>query len=119
MLANPETVRMLDKWQKKLHLTQWDIKLTEMDFNAAGYVAFSAASLGAKMIINKQDKWTNGEPHDKEKSIVHELLHLQFSLFEPEEDTPEFCVWHQTIELMANLLVDFERRTDERNTKTD
>jgi hypothetical protein len=107
-------VERLHYYQELLHLTQWNISMgeaekVEVNHPAAGAIFFGAASLDATMIISSRDVWDNGMKHDKEKSIVHELLHLQFSLFEPEEATAEWVLWHQTIELLARVIVDADR----------
>lgn len=47
---------------------------------------------------------------DMEISLVHELLHLHFALFEPKtDDSLEFLIMESTIEQLANILVEMKR----------
>lgn len=121
-MTDSEIRQTVGYYQRLLHLTQWKIAIGICDrqdyeeIKSAGSIAFSPASLDATMVISTKEKWDNGMVNNQEESIVHELLHLQFSLFEPEEGTPEYMIWHQTIELMARVIVGLAGRTADQAT---
>ena len=110
---------LLKKWQHILKLDAWRIKaricrISEMnDANAQGENTWVlAVSQSDIHILDASDFPADSLfEQDMEKTLVHELLHLHFAPFEPEDtDGLEFCAMEQTVELLANLLVQMERR---------
>ena len=110
---------LLKKWQHILKLDAWRIKaricrISEMnDANAQGENTWVLAVRQSDIhILDASDFPADSLfEQDMEKTLVHELLHLHFAPFEPEDtDGLEFCAMEQTIELLADLLVQMERR---------
>lgn len=84
MIATTEEQRLLEKWQKKLCLQEWRIKLVthlrpeEMSVsNATGCTDWSESIKTARIeIINPACYGDRIVPFNFEKTLVHELLHL-------------------------------------------
>ena len=93
MIATTEEQRLLEKWQKKLCLQEWRIKLVthlrpeEMSVsNATGCTDWSESIKTARIeIINPACYGDRIVPFNFEKTLVHELLHLKFSFWCQDE----------------------------------
>lgn len=100
---------LLKKWQKRLGLQDWTIKLCveckpeEMAVQeATGCTEWSEAIKTAKIEI--LDPLYYGDriiPFDFEKTLVHELLHLKMSFWCQDTDDVEDRVMHQIIDDLA------------------
>ena len=93
MIATTEEQRLLEKWQKKLCLQEWRIKIVthlrpeEMSVNnATGCTDWSESIKTARIeIINPACYGDRIVPFNFEKTLVHELLHLKFSFWCQDE----------------------------------
>ena len=114
MIATVEEQRLLEKWQKKLCLQEWRIKLVthlcpeEMTVsNAAGCTDWSESIKTARIeIINPACYGDRIVPFDFEETLVHELLHLKFSFWCQNEDDIGDRVMHQMIDDLARALTE-------------
>lgn len=117
-IYNEEQIKKLCKeWQDRLKLNRWDIQINiyrESDFTneeSEGEISYKLSN--GKAIIRILDPIDFPETpflQDMEKTIVHELLHLQFAPFAIENDTSlEYMLMENTIELLAQTLVDLKR----------
>lgn len=108
----------LVKWQKRLRLDAWDVRIgirRERDFDGkwcSGEISYSIESGKAVIkLLDPVDYPDKDFPQDMEATLVHELLHLKFAAFTPQDDTLEHRLFEQAVESMANLLVALKRDT--------
>lgn len=114
---------LCQKWQTLLRLRDWDIDVelfSAREFSGEdrqGEV-FYDISTGQAIIhlLDVDTKLDTPFPYDLEKVLVHELLHLHFAIFEPEqEDKLRHDLWERTVERMAKtmLLLYRQRNTED------
>lgn len=119
---------LLKEWQDRLFLQAWRIKLRDKckpdDMalqDCFGCTDWTEESKTARIDIVDPSCLTDRiVPFDFEKTLVHELLHLKFSLLSTNRDDMQARYVHQLIDEMARALVDAkrycadgERRSDE------
>ncbi len=106
------------KWQQILRLENWDIVLSIeraknfADLDNQGEIEYRLELGAAAIRILHPDDWPDNTQwvYDMEKTLVHELLHLHFSFFEPEDKKSlNYTLWERTIETLARIIVDLER----------
>lgn len=104
---------VMHKWQHVLHLDAWDIRIklcrqSEMlDPNVQGENNWTLATRQSVIhVLDPVDYPADTEfEQDMEQTVVHELLHLHFAPFEPEDDMGlAYLAMEQTIELLARVL---------------
>lgn len=113
----PVTVKTLRKWQKRLGLMDWNIRMyTNVRYHnmesegAEGHVQYSEEHRTARIQILDPDHWTLADfSFDQEKTLVHELLHIKFSLLDESDNPIQNRIVHQLIDDLARALVDAER----------
>ena len=111
---------LLSEWQRRLNLGDWVIRIEpdclpdDMGLeNVAGETEWVEVNKSAVIRIINPDLY--GEriiPFDFEKTLVHELLHLKFSLLESDDELRNRVV-HMLIEDMARALVITKREAGE------
>ena len=114
MIATTEEQHLLEKWQKKLCLQEWRIKLVthlrpeEMSVsNAAGCTDWSESIKTARIeIINPACYGDRIVPFNFEKTLVHELLQLKFSFWWQDEYRVADRLMHQMIDDRARALTE-------------
>lgn len=106
----------LRKWQPRLKLSEWDIKVKlsrreEMD-DAAGSVTITPNTRLAVIRVMDPVDWMSREwSQDIEQTIVHELVHVVF--WGLDENRPEglgLVVFEQGVDGLASSLVEMDRR---------
>lgn len=120
MIATTEEQHLLEKWQKKLCLQEWRIKLVthlrpeEMSVsNAAGCTDWSESIKTARIeIINPACYGDRIVPFNFEKTLVHELLHLKFSFWCQDEYSVADRLMHQMIDDLARALTEGDSDED-------
>ena len=121
MICTQEELEELCKqWTKILHLENWDIKLFichEKDFTGhdnQGEIDYIMENGDASIKILHPDSYPNSPfEYDMEKTLVHELLHLHFAPFRPEDESSlNFVLWERAIETMARIMVDLDRQSE-------
>lgn len=113
-----KTHDLLNKWQKILDLEDWVIRLNEdvspndMQLQGvAGECVWDEIHKAATInIINEKDYGDRILPFDKEKTLVHELLHIKFCMIDNSGNELFDKLLHQLIEDMAKALVRAERK---------
>lgn len=107
---------LLLEWKERLGLQDWAIQLspeeyTLPDSGCCGYSDWSETGKAAHIYLLRQEVY--GErvvPYDREKTLVHELLHLKFSFLDkPDGDELQSRILHQLIDDMAKALVSAKR----------
>jgi hypothetical protein len=120
VIQTEEELAILGRWwQEKLKLQQWEIvfqlvpkKHTSfVDIDCQARVFWKRAGLQAQVMLMRHEDWASEEfPHDMEKSLVHELLHLVFAPFAAEgEDTEMDIAQEQAIQIISRALIDLKR----------
>ncbi len=109
--------KMLKEWQERLGLQNWkivvkeDVSPNEMELAMAqGECEYDTVNSCAVIrILNEKDYGDRILPFDKEKVLVHELLHIKmWFIYESDCDLQSKMV-HQLIDDMARSLVDAKR----------
>lgn len=108
---------LLKEWQDRLGLQSWRIKLNPCVIpcdmamqNVDGCTEWQETIRTARIDI--LDPVCYGEriiPFDWEKTLVHELLHLKFSLAQDVENDMQSRLMHMYIDDIARALVDAKR----------
>ena len=107
-MTDKELHEKMVKYQKLLCLTEWQILFAVSDeLEGLGWSGVTPESLLASIVINSVDS-IDGRKHDKEVTIVHELLHLYFDAIVPKDKTQNLLL-HQKIELLARVIVNAYR----------
>lgn len=118
-LFNPDRLEeLLEEWKSILHLGQWDIELRrsrQVDFlegDNQGEITFNRVECQAIVRILDPIDWVDTPfKQDMEKTLVHELLHLIYADFEPEDSNSlQYTLWHRSIDSMARVLVSLKRK---------
>lgn len=102
----------LKYWQHRLMLDNWHIVLRDncplSDFilkEVQGETEWDTVNRCAVIkIISKNEYGNRIIPFDKEKVLIHELLHIKFSLLWESNSDTQNLILHQLIEDMANSL---------------
>ena len=109
--------KLLKEWQHRLGLDNWHIVLkdgvspNDMQLEMAqGECEYDTVNSCAVIrILNEKDYGDRILPFDKEKVLVHELLHIKmWFIYESDCDLQSKMV-HQLIDDMARALVDAKR----------
>lgn len=114
---------LCQKWQALLRLRDWDIHVelfSAREFEECdrqGEVVYDISTGQAIIhLLDVDARLDTPFPYDLEKVLVHELLHLHFAIFEPEqEDRLRHDLWERTVERMARtmLLLYRQRNTED------
>lgn len=109
--------KLLKEWQKRLDLSDWVIGLRvdcpicnfNLD-NCAGECEYDLVHKCAVIrLIREHEYGDRILPYDKEKTLVHELLHIKFALIDNSGNDIVDRYIHQLIEDMAKSLVRTKR----------
>jgi hypothetical protein len=107
---------LLAEWKSRLGLGDWEIVVNEnvspydmQTLGVAGECIWDEVHKAATInICDEKDYGKRVLPFDKEKTLVHELLHIKFCMIEGENETANrLC--HQLIEDLAKALVKAKR----------
>ena len=109
------TKELLYRWVNGLGLQDWVIELEEDKYDlkldgCAGCTEWTESNKTAVIQLIHPDVY--GErivPYDKEKTLVHELLHLKFCLLGESGNDLQDRIVHQLIDDMAKALVNAKR----------
>ncbi|MBR1709476.1 MAG: hypothetical protein IJ719_11710 [Clostridia bacterium] len=108
---------LLLEWKELLKLYDWEITLSDNEYTlpgpgCCGYTEWSEAGKSAHIyLLNEEAYGDRVVKYDKEKTLVHELLHLKFSLLDQPENTLQSRVLHQLIDDTAKALVSAKRHS--------
>ena len=115
--------KMMNEWQNRLGLQDWRIKLNldcaphEMpDDGCDGYSTYEESTKTARIdILDPKYYGDRVVPFDREKILVHELLHLKLCLLATNNDDLQNRLVHQIIDDLARAFVDAKRSKDVRS----
>ena len=113
--------KLLYEWQRRLGLTDWCIKLCDNQEpdkmtleECAGATEWTESIKTARIeIIDPKFYGDRIKPFDYEKTLVHELLPLKFSLISLDVNDLQTRYVHQIIDDLARAFVD-AKRSEER-----
>lgn len=123
---NDEKLKLLEEWQKRLGLQDWSIVLRynclqeDLELEEASAETHWQASIKSAMIyiVSEETYGKRMLPFDFEKTLVHELLHLKFSIIDISNKNYESAVLdlihHQLVDDLARALVMAKRGETER-----
>lgn len=105
------------KWQEILKLNDWEIiveiarpnELSEPDREGECFVNLPKGEALIRL-LDPKIPYDFTFQYDVEKVLVHELLHLSFAPFEPEDDPLRHDLWERLIERMAKTLIALHRQ---------
>lgn len=108
---------LLKEWQHILHLDDWVIVLYDNcnpsdmnEQNNAGECNYDELHKCASiLLIDKKYYGKRLKPYDKEKTLVHELLHIKFWFIDRSDNLLQNRMVHNLIDEMAVALVSVKR----------
>lgn len=111
--------KTLKLWQTRLGLLDWTIKLypdctpEEIPLpEACGTTECNEVLKAANIMLLREDCYpSNRGVYDKEKTLVHELLHLKFCLLDASGNELQDRIVHQLVDDLARALVAADRGT--------
>ena len=116
----PKELALLKEWKDTLNLNDWyillqtDCKRKDLTLDYAdGEVEYEEVSKSAVIRILKKSECDGFREFDLEEILVHELLHLKFSLLAEGDDWAkdlQLRVLHQIIDETARALVKVKRK---------
>lgn len=119
---------LLKEWQDRLCLNDWVIKIIDncptCDFSlrdCAGECAWNEVGRSAIIkLVSSEEYGDRIVPYDKEKTLVHELLHIKFCFIDESENALQNRLLHRLVDEMAVALVKAKRFicTEENNVKS-
>ena len=99
---------MLEKWMRRLSLDGWRVTLKvnalpcDMTLEACGEAEWAEPIKVATIrILDERCYGERNEPFFFEKTLIHELLHLKFSLLDNSGNDLQDRLVHQTIDDLA------------------
>ena len=109
---------LLTYWKQRLKLQDWTIKLIEdcnvHDFkiqDVCGETEWDIVNKCAIIrIISKKEYGDRLLRYDFERILIHEMLHIKFSLLWETNDDNQNLILHQYIEDMARILCELHKR---------
>ena len=100
-----------DKWQKRLNLLNWDIRIKFRKFKnpkiqSRVYIHSMEDIAEIEIIKEKHYNWI--EPYDLEFLVLHEMFHIVFEVV-PKNNTFENILFERGLNRIARLLLKFDR----------
>jgi hypothetical protein len=113
-----ELESLCQEWQQRLRLADWDVKVAlrpardMQTANHMGQVSWDRNERVADIACVQPGEEPRGlmRPYDVEQTLVHELLHLHFCLFErTQPESSEHLDMEFAINAIASALVSLKR----------
>lgn len=121
-MTEHELVELCQQWQKVLRLQDWDVRARLVRWHEmrepcrnAGECEWSLSKKQAILrIVCPEDAGPNDHwPHDVERTLVHELLHLHLAPLDRDDMDPlEHTAMEQAIHAIACALVELKRASN-------
>lgn len=113
--------KLLKEWQHRLGIDDWHIVLEEdcspLNFKlpqVQGETEYDEVNKCAVIrMLSEKDYGKRILPFDKEKTLVHELLHIKLWTLQESESHLQNRIVHQYIDDLARALVDAKRANKE------
>lgn len=105
-MKDDQIVELFSKWQTRLKLNHWDLKLGivnsgELSDDAGGYAKTDFQYLNAEIQIARNDN-----KRDLTHMVIHELLHLHLAGLNIIEGTPAHMAEEQAIQILSRVIFD-------------
>lgn len=118
-MTNDDLSVLAEKWQKILWLRDWDIRCSlvrayDLDSGKGAQISFSRPHRTATIRILDPidyDPASTNFPEDVESSLVHELLHLHFAIFDEEFGSQMVKLEEVAINAIEKALITLDRKT--------
>lgn len=107
--------RLLIEWQRLLRLQDWDIKINfihhhKLELGGFGEIDWSLHKKIATLDLVYPEELSDNLRYNPEKTLVHELLHLHFSvIYHTKKDSPEDKLHEAAIDQVARALIKLRR----------
>lgn len=119
-MTTPELRRLTRKWQERLRLLDWDIKVrfaTKDEAEDIWGIAYPANTTKEAVIHIANPRWFKDlgpdcYQADAEVTVVHELLHLHFAPLNHRTGSFKEMVEENIVSHLAQLLVALDRRDE-------
>jgi len=124
ILTEDELIERCGYWQKRLKLSDWDIKVTikrlsQLSKRGCAEIDYWLDSEGAEVsILDPLDYTDYADPQDMEQGLVHELIHIVFAHWETDGDL-EKLIKEQATERVSWALVNLDREIKYKATQLD
>lgn len=115
---NTEARAICAKWQKRLRLQDWRIKIDVVRHYRMPDPVCESGLEAAHMVKHRHDQsveiWIchpddltpdNFSHVSLEQTIVHELLHIHLDLWGPDPETPEYWEMERAINIISDALI--------------
>ncbi len=110
-MKNEQIAKLFSKWQTRLKLDHWDVKLKVVASSAlldgdVGRAEYDYKYLHATIKLARDE---NGVPRSKAElahSAIHELIHLHLSGLDIIAGTPEHTAEEQAIEILSRVIME-------------
>lgn len=116
MPEKPDLQLLLDKWQPILSVQDWEVTIQyarkwRLGPNRGGEIErIDGKKYAAIRVLDPGDYDPNCiVPLDTEYTVVHELVHLHFAVFDSLEDTKDM-LYEQGVHKLARALVALDRK---------
>jgi predicted metal-dependent peptidase len=116
--CNKELEKLVGKWQKILHEESWTIQaflvppeaMSEQNRDGESMITLPTETCYIR-ILNPVYYTGCVNDMDEEEVLVHEMLHIIFAPFQPENhESLEYTLWEQAVDRLARTLVALDRR---------
>ena len=104
--------KLKNKWQKRLNLENWDIRIRYKKFKDKrlyGRVKIHLTEDIAIISVIKEKHYKWIEPYDLEFIILHEMLHVAFTIAPPDK-TIEDKIFERGLNRIAWALLKLDRK---------
>lgn len=113
--------KLLKYWQKKLDLMDWHITLRDnspicnfINKDCQGETEWDTTHKVAIIRLIREEEYGNFTvPYIKEKTLIHELLHIKFGVLWDNNTDIQNDLLHQQIESLARTLYEVHKQTIE------
>lgn len=116
--CNKELEKLVGKWQKILYEESWTIQaflvppeaMSEQNRDGESMITLPTETCYIR-ILNPVYYTGCVNDMDEEEVLVHEMLHIVFAPFQPENtESLEYTLWEQAVDRLARTLVALDRR---------
>jgi len=111
-MKDDQITKLVSKWQTRLKLDHWDVKLKIVASSAlldgnVGIAEYDYKYLNATIKLARNEK--NGVPRSKAElthSAIHELIHLHLAGLNVINGTPEHTAEEQAVEILSRVIME-------------
>lgn len=117
-MDNDTLQALLEEWQERLGLQNWDIRARLVtnrelaDYHGDATITLVNEQASIRILSPEHYELDDSDfPHDPERTLVHELLHLLWAQWDDFDDgSSQDQLSHQTLDRLSRVLVKLKRR---------